>query len=83
MIFGRVRLRLLVVMKADYLTSGGWNEVLLMMEIKLMSPRWVSNVRVYRIVVAHRRMEHEYVQLTTVCDLEVGQFVVLCYRYRE
>jgi hypothetical protein len=39
-------------------------------------------VRVYRIVVADRRMGYVYVRLTTVRDLDVGQFRVLCYRYR-
>lgn len=53
-------------MEADYLTGGGWDEELLMIAIKQMSPHWVPNVRIYRIVVAHRRMEHEYVRLATV-----------------
>jgi hypothetical protein len=40
-------------------------------------------VRVYRIVVVDRRMGYVYVRLTTVRDLDVGQFRVLCYRYRR
>ena len=40
------------------------------------------NVRVQRNVVADRRIVYGCVRLTTVRDLGVGQFIVLCYRYR-